>query len=114
MPARSTRRSVSDRDLRVSSKRGHAPVARAHIFMCDLRDRGRLPFTRHHAVNSTLYSIINVVRTIEQILGLPPVNQYDTAAQPMFDGMNPAMAGLHNYGRPEARRHESLLRLAGE
>ena len=119
-----------------------------------------------------------MVRTIEQILGLPPVNQYDTAAQPMFDvftaqrdltpytalpnkipldEMNPAMAGLHglqrdlarfsmtidtsqpdsapadllnraiwhsvkgfdtpyNYGRPDARRHESflsLLRLAG-
>ncbi len=42
------------------------------------------PYTRRNgAVDSTLYSNPNMVRTIEQLLGLPPMNQYDRAAQPM-------------------------------
>src|SRR5215471_14621433 len=41
------------------------------------------PYTRRNAVDSTLYSTINMFRTIEQILGLPPVNQFDTAAHTM-------------------------------
>ena len=42
------------------------------------------PYTRHGAVDSNLYTIVNMYRTIEQILGLPPSNQYARAAQPMF------------------------------
>jgi YVTN family beta-propeller protein len=82
------------------------------------------PFTRRHAVNSTFYSIINMFRTIEQILGLPPQNQYALAAQPMFDvftskadltpytfqpnnipldEMNPALAGLRGAQREMAK-----------
>jgi hypothetical protein len=34
-------------------------------------------------VDSTFYSTPNIFRTIEQILGLPPLNQYDKAAQTM-------------------------------
>ena len=34
-------------------------------------------------VDSTLYSTINIVRTIEWILGLPPMNQFDGAATTM-------------------------------
>jgi len=41
------------------------------------------PYTRTGTVDSTLYSTINMVRTIEQILGLPPMNQFDQAAHPM-------------------------------
>jgi hypothetical protein len=42
------------------------------------------PYTRRNgAVDSTLYSNPNMVRTIEQIFGLLPMNQYDRAAQPM-------------------------------
>jgi phospholipase C len=41
------------------------------------------PYTRRGAVDSTLYSTINIVRTIEEILGLPPMNQFDRAAHPM-------------------------------
>ena len=33
----------------------------------------------------TTYTLLNLVRTIEQILGLPAVNQLDLAATPMFD-----------------------------
>jgi YVTN family beta-propeller protein len=42
------------------------------------------PYTRHGAVDSNFYTIANMFRTIEQILGLPPSNQYARAAQPMF------------------------------
>jgi hypothetical protein len=73
------------------------------------------PYTRRGVVDSTFYTIINIYRTIEQILGLPPMNQFDLSAEPMFtvfgkrrhltpyttlpnqiplDEMNPALAGL--------------------
>jgi YVTN family beta-propeller protein len=42
------------------------------------------PYVKHGSVNSNLFSIINVFRTIEQILGLPPSNQYASAAEPMY------------------------------
>jgi YVTN family beta-propeller protein len=42
------------------------------------------PWTRRAAVDSTFYTTINMYRTIEQILGLPPSNQFDLAAEPMF------------------------------
>ncbi|MBI1746379.1 MAG: bifunctional YncE family protein/alkaline phosphatase family protein [Acidobacteria bacterium] len=42
------------------------------------------PFAKRKAVDSSLYTTINMFRTIEQILGLPPLNQYDLAAEPMF------------------------------
>ena len=42
------------------------------------------PYARHGGViDSTLYTQVSVVRTIEQILGLPPMNQLDAAAAPM-------------------------------
>jgi hypothetical protein len=42
------------------------------------------PYTKHGHVDSTFYTIVNMFRTIEQILGLPPMNQFDDAAEPMF------------------------------
>ena len=42
------------------------------------------PYVKRQAVDSTLYTIVNMFRTVEQILGLPPQNQYDTAAEPMY------------------------------
>jgi hypothetical protein len=41
------------------------------------------PYTRRGAVDSTLYTTVNLFRTIEQILGLPPLNQFDSAALTM-------------------------------
>jgi YVTN family beta-propeller protein len=43
------------------------------------------PWAQHGKVNSTYYSQINMVRTIEQILGAQPLNQKLAAATPMFD-----------------------------
>ncbi|BAJ31730.1 MULTISPECIES: bifunctional YncE family protein/alkaline phosphatase family protein [Kitasatospora] len=41
------------------------------------------PYARHGVVDSRYYSQINMIRTIEQILGIKPMNQKDTAATPM-------------------------------
>jgi YVTN family beta-propeller protein len=41
------------------------------------------PYSRRRGVDSTNYNQISMVRTIEQILGLPPMNQFDAAATPM-------------------------------
>lgn len=43
------------------------------------------PYTRRGAVVSTQYNTTSILRTIEQILGLPPMNQFDATATPMFD-----------------------------
>ncbi len=43
------------------------------------------PYAKQHGyVDSTFYTQINIDRTIEQILGLPPMNQFDQASAPMF------------------------------
>jgi len=43
------------------------------------------PYTRRGAVVRTSYNTLSIIRTIEQILGLPPMNQFDATAAPMFD-----------------------------
>ncbi|HUJ44535.1 MAG TPA: beta-propeller fold lactonase family protein [Opitutaceae bacterium] len=43
------------------------------------------PYTRRGAEVGTQYNTTSLVRTIEQILGLPPMNQFDASATPMFD-----------------------------
>jgi hypothetical protein len=47
------------------------------------------PYVKHGRVDSNLFSIINVFRTIEQILGLPPSNQFASAAEPMYSVFTP-------------------------
>jgi hypothetical protein len=42
------------------------------------------PYARHGAVDSTLYSTSSMLRTIELILGLEPMSQFDAAALPML------------------------------
>jgi YVTN family beta-propeller protein len=41
------------------------------------------PWAKHGTVDSRYYTQITMVRTIEQILGIHPMNQLDTAATPM-------------------------------
>lgn len=43
------------------------------------------PYTRRGAVDSTMYSTSSMLRTMELILGLKPMSQFDAAARPMFD-----------------------------
>jgi YVTN family beta-propeller protein len=43
------------------------------------------PFVRRTTVDSTLYTTCGVLRTMELILGLPPMTQLDAAATPLYN-----------------------------
>jgi DNA-binding beta-propeller fold protein YncE len=41
-------------------------------------------FVKRHFVDHTMYSTTSMLHTIELLLGLPPMSQYDAAAEPMW------------------------------
>ncbi len=43
------------------------------------------PYVKRDYVDSTLYTTSSMLRTMELILGMPPMSQYDAAATPMFN-----------------------------
>jgi len=43
------------------------------------------PYVKRNAVIHGMYSTSGVLRTMELILGLPPMSQYDAAAMPLYD-----------------------------
>ena len=43
------------------------------------------PFVKRNSVIHTMYSTSGVLRTIELILGMPPMSQYDAAAMPLYE-----------------------------
>ena len=45
------------------------------------------PYSQSGAVDSIQYSTVSMLRTIELILGLQPMTQFDAAATPMFASM---------------------------
>jgi hypothetical protein len=47
------------------------------------------PFSKRRSVDSTMYSTSGLLRTMELILGLPPMSQYDAAATPMYHVFQP-------------------------
>lgn len=54
------------------------------------------PYTKRRHIDSSLYSTTSVLRTIELILGLAPMSQFDAAATPMFGVLQaqPDLAGF--------------------
>ena len=42
------------------------------------------PYTKRGVVDSTMYTTSGMLRTMELILGLPPMSQYDAGATPMY------------------------------
>ncbi len=48
------------------------------------------PYCKRGYIDSTLYTTASMVRTIELILGLPPLTQYDAGATPMFNSFRKA------------------------
>lgn len=46
------------------------------------------PFARRGAVDHTFYTTSSVLRTIELILGLPPMSMYDGAATPLYNAFS--------------------------
>ena len=49
------------------------------------------PYVRHGSVDSTLYTTCGVLRTIELVLGLPPMSQCDAAATPLYGAFQEAL-----------------------
>jgi YVTN family beta-propeller protein len=79
------------------------------------------PYTKRGQVIKTAYNTISMLRTIEQILGLPPMNQFDAAAEPMFDCFRqtpdftafravPNRVPLDEMNPPKKKIADSLLR----
>ena len=71
------------------------------------------PYTKRRSVDSTMYSTSSMLRTMELILGLKPMSQFDAAAIPMFNSFTstpdltpytcrPAQVDLSERNRPNA------------
>ncbi len=60
------------------------------------------PYTKRRYVDSTMYTTSGMLRTMELILGLPPMSQYDAAATPMFNSFS-LKADLTQYKSLPAR-----------
>ncbi len=43
------------------------------------------PYTKRKAIDSTMYTTTSLLRTMELILGVPPLTQHDAAATPMYE-----------------------------
>ena len=54
------------------------------------------PYIKRGFVDSTMYSTSSMLRTIELILGLQPMSQFDAAATPMVNSFQ-AAPDLHPY-----------------
>ncbi len=60
------------------------------------------PYCRRNIVDSTMYSSSSVLRTMELLLGLPPLTQYDAYATPMWAALQ---------GTPDYRPYAALAPL---
>lgn len=60
------------------------------------------PYTKRRHLDSTQYTTCSMLRTMELILGLPPMSQFDAAATPMF-GCFTAQPDLTPYSHESAR-----------
>jgi YVTN family beta-propeller protein len=80
------------------------------------------PFTKRRVVDSTLYTTSSLLRTMELILGLPPMSQYDAAATPMYNAFTPtptatpykhleAQVSLTEKNEPTAPGSQASLRM---
>jgi YVTN family beta-propeller protein len=49
------------------------------------------PYCKRGFVDSTLYTTASMIRTMELILGLPPLTQYDAGATPMFNSFQASL-----------------------
>ncbi|SEG13767.1 40-residue YVTN family beta-propeller repeat-containing protein [Halpernia humi] len=59
------------------------------------------PYTKRNQVISTMYSTSGALRTMELVLGLPPMSQYDEVALPFYECFTPEI-NLKPYNHIEA------------
>jgi YVTN family beta-propeller protein len=80
------------------------------------------PWTKRAAVDSTLCTTSGVLHTIELLLGLPPMSQYDAAATPLFAAfapkpdpapysVRPVRVDIHETNRADAPGAQASLRM---
>ena len=80
------------------------------------------PWARRGVVDSTLYTTSGVLRTMELVLGLPPMSQYDAAATPLVAALTdrpdgrpfiarPARVPLEERNREDAPGAQASLRM---
>jgi hypothetical protein len=80
------------------------------------------PYTKHHFVDSTHYSTVSMVRTLESILGLPPMSQFDAGATAMVNAFEwkldsasyehrPANIDIEERNKPGAYRQKESDRM---
>lgn len=71
-------------------------------------------YVKHHAVVSTHYNTVNMVRTIEDILGIEPLNLNDAHQPPMADIFDPSHAGwsFKAYASPTLKKSSLNLNSA--
>jgi sugar lactone lactonase YvrE len=80
------------------------------------------PWTRRGVVDSTLYTTSGVLRTMELVLGLPPMSQYDAAATPLYAAFAPRpdpaaytalppRVDIHETNRDDAPGAQASLRM---
>ena len=60
------------------------------------------PYVKRGSVDSTLYTTSGMLRTMELILGLPPMSQYDASAHPMYNAFTNTLASAP-FTRRDAR-----------
>jgi hypothetical protein len=60
------------------------------------------PFAKRGFVDHTVYTTSGVLRTMELILGLPPMSQYDAAAAPLYGAFSPT-PNLTGYRRNDSK-----------
>jgi hypothetical protein len=58
------------------------------------------PYIKKHSVDSTMYSTSSMLRTMELILGLEPMSQFDAAARPMANSFAPTLDLTPYVARP--------------
>src|SRR5215467_12537230 len=46
------------------------------------------PYVKRHFLDSTMYTTVSMLRTMELLLGLPPLTQHDAAATPMYNAFS--------------------------
>ncbi|WP_207533242.1 bifunctional YncE family protein/alkaline phosphatase family protein [Desertivirga arenae] len=68
------------------------------------------PYTKRNEVVNTMYSTSGFLRTMELILGLPPMSQYDAAATPLYNCFtNKPDFSPYNYKNPGVDLEERNL-----
>jgi hypothetical protein len=71
------------------------------------------PYCKRGAVDSTLYTTSGMLRTIELLLGLQPMSQFDAAATPMYASFtNAANPTPYSHAKPTVDLEERNLATA--